>query len=283
MLDVALATSAAFPELGPHDRGVLDALRKQGIRAAPAVWNDRESAWTAAGVVVIQSTWDSHIDPAAFLTWAAAVDRTRTLLNPLPLLQWNLHKSYLAELADRGIAVTPTEWRGRGESVDLAALMKTRQWDRAVLKPAVAASAYETHVVSGDRGERAQAIADRLLRDHDVLIQPYLESFESEGERSYIFFEGEFSHAVRRPPTLASARRGFSDPVRFAPDPAELALARSVLGALDEEPLYARVDMATNNDGVLRLQELELVEPCLFTSLAEGAAARFAGAIAKRL
>jgi hypothetical protein len=52
---------------------------------------------------------------------------------------------------------------------------------------------------------------------------------------------------------------------------------------LPETPLYARVDVATNNDGIPRLQEIELVEPCLFTSLVPGSAARFARAMAECL
>lgn len=254
-----------------------------GIRAAPAVWSDPNGAWASAGAVVVQSTWDSHIDPTRFLAWAKAVEQERLLLNPVRLLEWNLHKSYLRDLSGRGVPVTETEWRQRGEPLDIARLLQARGWDRAVVKPAMSASAYETHVVSIEDIDLAQPLIDHLLGDHDVLVQPYLRAFETEGERSYIFFDGRLSHAVRRPPTLATATRSFDDPVRFDPQPSEAGLAQAVVDALDEMPLYARVDLAANNDGVVRLQELELIEPCLFTLLADGSAEQFACAIARRL
>jgi hypothetical protein len=45
----------------------------------------------------------------------------------------------------------------------------------------------------------------------------------------------------------------------------------------------ARVDVATGNEGRKRLQELEATEPSLFLSLAPGAPARLAQAIARKL
>lgn len=63
----------------------------------------------------------------------------------------------------------------------------------------------------------------------------------------------------------------------------ERQLARRVLEKIGETPVYARVDLATDNDGVVRLQEVELVEPSLFTSLSPGAQHRYAQAIAARV
>lgn len=283
-MHVAMATCAAFPELGPFDRGVIDALRELGVDAAPLIWTDSSAPWERAKCVVVQSTWDSHLRPAEFLAWADRVDAVTQLHNPARVLRWNLHKRYLRELEAKGVRVTPTFWLGKGGSVDLNALMRERDWTRIVIKPAVSAGADETHVVDELSIEAGQAAVDRLAPLHDLMIQPYLKAFESEGERAYIYFDGELSHAVHRPPTLQSAARRFNESHAFEPtDGAELELAHSVIDALEKRLLYARVDVATGNDGVVRLQELELVEPCLFTSLAPGAAARFARAIAARL
>jgi hypothetical protein len=64
------------------------------------------------------------------------------------------------------------------------------------------------------------------------------------------------------------------------PSPAELALAERVLAAVPGAPdlLYARVDLLPTPKGPV-LIELELTEPSLFLSHADGAADRFAGAI----
>jgi hypothetical protein len=49
-----------------------------------------------------------------------------------------------------------------------------------------------------------------------------------------------------------------------------------------EKFLFARVDLVSGDDGQPLLMELEMVEPSLFTSLADGALERFADAIVAR-
>ena len=282
-MEIALATSADFPDLGPHDRALVGTLAELGLIARPLIWSDPEAPWNHAKLAVIQSTWDSHFHPAEFLAWADRVAGNVPLHNPAPFVRWNLHKGYLRDLAAKGVSVTPTVWLARGATLELAPLLRERGWQRAVLKPAVSAGANETHVING-LDETAQSTLDRLSATHDVMIQPYLNAFESEGERSYIFFDSILSHAVHRPPTLKSAVRSYSEPSVFVPqDRAELDLAHSVIAAIDSKLVYARVDVATNNDGVVRLQEVELVEPSLFTSLAPGSVQKLARTIAARL
>lgn len=283
-MDVAIATCAAFPQLSSWDRGVVDALREVGVTAAPLIWNDPSAAWEQVKCVVVQSTWDSHLRSAEFLAWTERVESVTRLRNPARVLKWNLHKRYLRELEAKGVRITPTAWLERGSTVDLAAMMRERGWTRVVIKPAVSAGANETHIIDARAALVGQAHVQRLSQHHDLMIQPYLQAFESEGERAYIFFNGEFSHAVQRPPTLKSAVRAFQEDAAFDPtDRAELDFAHEVIAALDAPPLYARVDVATNNDAVVRLQELELIEPSLFTSLAPGSSARFARAILAHL
>ncbi|WNZ63164.1 hypothetical protein QEG98_05090 [Myxococcus sp. MxC21-1] len=56
-----------------------------------------------------------------------------------------------------------------------------------------------------------------------------------------------------------------------------------MLEAVGRPLLYARVDVATDNAGQSRLQELEATEPRLFLSLDAGAADRLARAIVAKL
>lgn len=283
MLDIAIATCASLPDLGPQDRGVVPALADLGIRAIPMVWNDPQARFDSVEAVVILSTWDSHLDPLGFLAWARRVQTRTPLFNPLRLLEWNLNKRYLRGFERQGIPVTPTLWVERGDSVELRGELVERGWTRIVIKPAVSAGATETYIFDVTQLDEAQATVNRLCELGEVLVQPYLIAFETEGERSYVFFDGQFSHAVRRPPTLKSAERSFEESHSMAPIDYELQLSKQVLAAVGDTPLYARVDVATNNDGVVRLQELELVEPCLFTDLSPGAQTRYAQAVVGRL
>jgi O-ureido-D-serine cyclo-ligase len=124
-----------------------------------------------------------------------------------------------------------------------------------------------------------------------VLLQPYLDRVDEHGETALIFFDGKFSHAIRKGPLL---RRG-EGPTRalFAaehitprqPDAAELALAERTLAAIPfpQPLLYARVDLIHDANGSPCVLELELTEPSLFFAHAAGSAARFARAIFARV
>jgi hypothetical protein len=283
-MDLFIATSSEYPELGPHDRGIVDALRRLGLTARPQIWTDDRVDWSAARAVVVHSTWDYHLSPERFLAWAERVASVASLYNPLSMLRWNAHKRYLRDLERQGVAVTPTVWTSPAERFDLADVLRERNWSRAVVKPAISAGANETHVIDAEALHDLAPRLARLAAEHELMIQPYLTAFETEGERSYVYFDGELSHVVHRPPTLMSAVRGYTEPYAAdAYDAHEVDLAERVMEALEERPLYARVDIATDNDGVSRLQELELVEPALFTSLAPGSVDRLAQAIAARL
>jgi hypothetical protein len=99
------------------------------------------------------------------------------------------------------------------------------------------------------------------------LIQPYLPAVAEEGEYSFLFFGGEFSHCAQKVPARGDyrvqSRFGAKEHV-YAPSSDELALARRVLAAANTELLYARVDMVRGLDGALAVMELELIEPYLY-------------------
>lgn len=283
-MDIALITCAALPDLAEDDRSLVAAFAERGLDARPAIWNDPAQDWRRARVSLIRSAWDSHLHPDAFRAWAEAADAQALLLNPARLVAWNLHKGYLRELAERGVPVTPTRWFARGEVPDLARVLRETGWRKAVVKPAVSAGADDTHIVDGGDAAAMQREAEALAAEKDLMIQPYLEAFETEGERSYVYIGGRLSHAVQRPPTLASALRSFASARAIPmPDPGEIALADAAIAALPEGWLYARVDAATNNDGISRIQEIELIEPALFLGLAPGAAQRLADAAIRRM
>lgn len=210
---------------------------------------------------------------------AAALTR---LHDPAPVLERNTEKSYLLDLAARGVPVMPTALVEPGQVRDLDALLRERGWDEAVVKPAVSAGSWRTYRVA--RGDRSHAAtrARRLLLVKRCLVQPFLPSVIDPGERAIVMIDGEPSHAVRKRSAFEPPDVPFRVPVEPADD--EIALARQALRAEGgPPPLYARVDVVREARGPV-LMELELTEPRLFLAVAgEGAARRFAEAIASRL
>lgn len=102
---------------------------------------------------------------------------------------------------------------------------------------------------------------ERVLPHKDMMVQPYLASVESHGERSILFLGGEHTHAIKRPPALSGNPGYDATAAESAPSSEdERAFARQVLAATGFELLYARVDVARDEHGALRL----LTEPNLF-------------------
>lgn len=281
---VLLATYRHQPELTYGEELILPALAALGTTAAAAVWDDPAVDW-AVDLVVIRSTWDYHEGRRPeFLAWAERVEAVAPLANDAAVVRDNTDKRYLARLAAAGVSVTPTAWFGAGDAPDVEAILAERGWGEAVVKPTVSAGAMDTVRFGAGQSADAQQLADRLLGDgREIMVQPYLQSVESYGERSLIFFDRELSHAVRRPARLDGATIDGDGATPASPAPDELALARHVLAAIDADLLYARVDIARLADGSPVLMELELTEPHLFLGHTEGAARRFAEAIARRL
>ena len=89
-------------------------LAALGWRVEAISWRTPSCDWRAYDAVVIRSTWDYIADPDAFLAVLAEIERAGTpLFNALDLVRWNIRKTYLRDLAQRGVPVVPTIWRER--------------------------------------------------------------------------------------------------------------------------------------------------------------------------
>ena len=64
--------------------------------------------------------------------------------------------------------------------------------------------------------------------------------------------------------------------------PGGIELARQALAAAPAKAAYARVDIVPDDEGVLRIMELELIEPALFLDHAPDGGAAFARAVMRR-
>ena len=262
MFDVTIATHAAMPQGSTDDRLLVEAIAAAGARARLAVWSDPAVDWSLSAGTVIRSTWDYHLQPAAWFAWLATASRVTRLINGSGVVRWNSDKRYLLDLARAGVAIVPTEVATRGSQADLAATCAGRGWRDVVVKPAIGASAKGAERFAGDaiagHGERHLAA---LLAAGDALIQPYQPAVEQARERSLVYIGGVFSHAFTKPPFLRGTGDGLGERLHDA-STEERALAGQALRAAPGSTIYARVDVVPTPDGP-RLMELELIEPDL--------------------
>jgi len=282
---VALVTCGSIRELTDDDRPILGHLWALGIRAEPVIWDDPAVDWKRFDAAVIRSTWDYHLSRGAFAAWLERLEALGVALwNPATVIRANADKSYLKELEAAGVMIPPTAWLPAGSAVKLDELLEARGWDDAVVKPVVSAGAYRTRRVKLG-GEGAQAALEEALAHSAAMVQPFLPEIVAEGEWSFVFLGGEFSHAVLKTPAFGDFRvqeEHGGRTVPREPSPALLARARDAVIAGPRPCLYARVD-GVRRGGELLVVELELIEPSLYLSYAPGAAKKFAEAIRERL
>ena len=278
---IALATCATLPELFTDDQMLAEALRRRGAEAFPLVWSSEEGRSMAPDLCVLRNTWDYYLRPEEFLAWAQEMAARSTMLNPFPLVRWNHHKGYLLELAAKQLSVVPTLLVKQGRRAKVALLAEAAAWSEVVVKPAISAGAHRTGRYRAE-DPAAQTHLEELTLNGDALVQPYLPSVEHYGERSFIFIDGVFTHAVRRTQALAEGVGLDRTMERVQPTEAELSLAREVLTALPTATLYARVDLAPADDGRPLLMEVEVIEPRLFLQECPEALEALADALVRR-
>jgi hypothetical protein len=284
---IALVTCAEIPELEPDDRLVAGPLRALGVASEPVVWDDPSVDWDRYDLVVLRSPWDYARRHDEFVAWAASVPR---LANAAEVVEWNTDKRYLAELSAAGVRTVATEWF---TPTSVWAPPAAGEW---VVKPSISAGSKDTgrYDLADPQHREWAATHVRRLQDAGrvVMVQPYLPAVDTHGETAMIFLDGGYSHAIRKGPMLDGPDTGFQGLykpeaiVARQPTDAEREQAELVMKAIPADlapTLYARVDLIPGPDGDPVLVELELAEPSLFLDYAEGAADRFAAAIAARL
>jgi glutathione synthase/RimK-type ligase-like ATP-grasp enzyme len=245
-------------------------------------------AWTEAGdlsgydLVLPLVVWGYHLD---YSRWLDLLDRAEReswrMVNPPALLRWNSDKAYLPELADRGVPTVPSLAVESCCDADLDEARRRFGSDWLVIKPPVSASAVGTHRL----GPKDDLPAGS--RAKPMIIQPLIEEIANAGEFSLMLFDGEYSHAVVKRPKSGDFRvqeyLGGATLPCMAPPAGAVRLAQAALAATPAEAAYARVDIIPDDEGTLRIMELELIEPSLFLDHAPDGGAAFSRSILSRV
>ena len=196
-------------------------------------------------------------------------------------MRWNSHKGYLCDLQQKGVKVIPTELCAAKTPDILTALSRLfEHYEEVVLKPAVGQSGnLVTKLKQGD------LLPDFTHYGEQIVLQPFIPEIQSAGETSLIFFNGTFSHVIRRQPAKNDWRANSQYQVEIsAVSVADniINTAQQVLNTLPEMPVYARVDGTIIANEFL-LNELELIEPALYLDRVKGATERFGQALLTKI
>jgi glutathione synthase/RimK-type ligase-like ATP-grasp enzyme len=282
--DVLLAVDASTAELTPDDALLAAAMDARGLRPRPHRWGRPVEH---GAIVVIRSTWDYIQRPAVFLAWLDHLDAQQAIVhNATNVLRWNTHKRYLVDLERHGVPVVETALVPRGTRRTLEELIDERGWDDVVVKPAVGGTARLAEHRATVGHTAAAAHLRRIVTHEDAVVQPFISTITTLGETSVV--------AVGEKPRLAVAKRARRGDWRVqtefggSVEPTDLtdelrSIAGRALAAVHPTPAYARVDVVRDELGVLRVLELELVEPELFFRLSASLADDLAAHIERSL
>jgi glutathione synthase/RimK-type ligase-like ATP-grasp enzyme len=250
-------------------------------------WRTKGVDWHRYDGVVIRTPWDYQRDVDGFLVTLEEIEKTGVpVANSTSLVRWNSRKTYLRDLAARGVAIVPTQWGHGLTAAELRALPGRFGVGECVIKPVVSANADDTYRVKATMGDAEAAhIALRFL-DRDWMAQPFVRAVVEEGELSVFYFGGRYSHAVTKRPKAGDFRVQEEHGgviVTLTPDEALRTAADRVLAALGEAPLQARVDLVRLDNGTLAVMELEAIEPSLYFRTHPDAPRNFADAVGRWL
>ncbi len=264
-----------------HDR-MMEALRApfadRGLDVQDIDWADESVDWSEFGAVIIGTTWDYWDYPEQFLRTLERIERQTQLYNSAALVKWNSDKRYLRSFEGSDVRLIPTLWIDQVDQASFENAFTELGSDDLVFKRQVGA---------GADGQYRLSPADPLPdMPHPMMVQPFLSTIQTEGELSFVFIDGAFSHALLKQAKagdyrIQSTYGGIETPI--SPSDADLSQAAHALATLHETPLYARVDMLRDGDGRLQLMELELIEPYLYPLEGPELGPRLAAAVACRL
>ena len=269
-----------------HDLDILTAALDAAQQKWQIVnWDDVAIDWTQFSIAVLSSTWDYYARLDEFVAWIDRVSAQTTLCNPVEIVRWNVDKRYLQEMNANGIPVMATTFISQPSDITSELIAQD-----VIIKPVVSAGSNNT------ARHRNDAVAARAQLDHILsyggvaMVQPYSPTIDAIGETGLVYLGGKFSHAFGKDAVFGEAEQVYNGvhvqeviTARMA-NADERTLGDAVMKFLSNKfevaPLYARIDMVTNIDGVPEIMEVELTEPSLYLHLDAGSPERAATALA---
>lgn len=267
-----------------EDELVKKALEKDGLKVVRLSWDDPDFDWSSTNFVLFRTTWDYFDRFDEFSAWLTKISQQTTLINSENIIRWNLDKHYLLDLQQNGVHICESYFIEKGTSSTLKVLSEKYGLTNFVIKPCISGAARHTYQVNSETISEYESIFKKLISQEAFIIQPFQHNIVEKGEISLMIMNGEFTHAV-----LKIAKKGdfrvqddFGGSVHnYNPTEEEIAFAEKAVNACPEKPMYARVDVFTDNNGKLAIAELELIEPELWFRNSPEAAAQLSKGIKK--
>jgi glutathione synthase/RimK-type ligase-like ATP-grasp enzyme len=250
-----------------EDRLLQTALEKKGLKICKKDWADPNFNWTSTKYAILRSTWDYFERFNEFFSWIQETKHKTHFINSSEIINWNIDKHYLKDLANNGLNTTPTIFIEKDNKITLAQLFKKTKWPEVVIKPVISGAARHTYRITQNNYTIYEEIFQRLIKEECMLFQEFMKNITSQGEISLIIIGGKYTHAVRKIAKMGDFRvqddHG-GKAVEYEANDKEIKFAERCVKKCPFSPIYARVDITYDNNNNLSLIELELIEPELW-------------------
>lgn len=271
-MNIAIASykdTGRYLSLVPNeDEMLLNLFQSHQHSVELKVWDDESVDWTVYDIIIIKSTWDYFIGKIdAFYDWLNHIkSKNIPCLNHPDLIRWNADKHYLLDIEAAGLPIVPSIIIEKNDTLNVDFAFDKFNCEEIIIKPTISGGAMNTIRVN------RKSIAEHLdevnewLKEQAYLIQPLKQEIITEGEWSFLYFNGKFSHHLLKVAKEGEFRiQHFFGGKIVSPELNESMIKESqkYIDAFAKDSLYARVDGVWSN-GKLELMELELIEPYLF-------------------
>lgn len=262
------------------------ALESKGVTVERINWDDPDYDFSSTDAVVFRTIWDYFERFDEFWPWLLKVKEQTIVINPLPLIEWNIDKHYLKDLSEKGIDIVPTHFVNKNSKQTLQEVCALHSWKKVVIKPAISGAAFHTYKIFENELPKNEQLFKKLVGERDMLVQPFIETITTLGEASLMVFNGTYTYSILKKAKAGDFRvqDDFGGTVHaYEATTAEIIFAEKVFSVCTPVPAYGRVDIVWDAKGNILLSELEIVEPELWVRNHPPAAESFAKGIMQYL
>lgn len=251
-------------------QSLTQALKKHEFTHEIVSWHNPKINWSDYAAVLIHTPWDYFEHKDAFLKKLQEIESQTLLLNSYKTVLWNIDKKYLQDAKNAGINIIDTTFVDPDTVDNILEHIPDHYWTKGcIFKPSVSAGAADVFLLKNK--DQAQGIYSTHFKNKHatLMIQPFMEEIKKEGEWSFVFFNGQYSHGVLK----KTMEDGFGvkhsiENQKYKPTPEMIDQATQMYDLLEasrkDNPLYTRLDTIKTADGKLYIMEIEQIEPYLY-------------------
>lgn len=285
-MKIALLTCEDLDQYVTYEDHLNKALEKRNIQYHWIEWKKAEEIdWVEYDGALIRTTWDYQAHYDEFIKKLEYISSQTKLWNPIDIVKWNSSKDYLNEFINSETPPVPNIRIAPTNITDIEKSFEQFNCQTIIVKPFISAGSHDTYKIDRNNISKHSDQIFEAAGRKKLMAQPFLENINLEGEFSFHFFDGEFSHAILKKPKDGDFRsqEEFGSNIKsITPTEDQLIYAKKVLSHIKKKLLYARVDFVRGGKDYY-LMELELIEPSLYFNFDLNSAERLVEKILKRL